>query len=274
MGYQLSINPEEVTTIITEFIRTYVSNANAEGVVIGLSGGIDSAVVSILCKKALGPERVLCLFMPDETTPKIDTEHQKIIIEKFGLKNLEIDISPIVKKINNTFPEEPDKKLIANIKARIRMILLYHYANLLHGIVCGASNKSEMLTGYFTKYGDGGVDLQPIADIYKTQVYQLARYLNIPKPLHIKPPSAGLWQGQTDEIELGMTYKILDQILYGLELKYSTQQIAQELRISEYEVDRIHTIRVKSQHKRRLPLIPKIGVRTPGLDWRVPIQEG
>lgn len=212
--------------------------------------------------------------MPDDTTPPSDETHQATIIERFNLPFIEIEIAPIVRKITTTLIDDIKKEYIANIKARIRMILLYHHANIRQHLVCGASNKSELLTGYCTKYGDGGVDIQPIGDLYKTQIYQLAQYLKIPKPILTKPPTAGLWQGQTDEQELGMTYTILDQILYGLEMKYTNNRIAQEVNVTHEEVERIRQLRIRSQHKRRMPLIPKIGIRTPGFDWRAPVQEG
>jgi NAD+ synthase len=274
ISFKLDINLEETIIIIGEFLKTYVENANVRGVVIGLSGGIDSAVTAVLCKKILGEEKILCIFMPDETTPASDEKHQAMIIEKFNLPFIEIEIAPIIHRFSSVLNNEPQKEHLANIKARTRMILLYHYALQQQRLVCGASNKSEFLTGYYTKYGDGGADIQPIADLYKTQVYQLAQYLKIPKPLLIKPPTAGLWRGQTDEQELGMTYITLDQILYGLELKYTNTQIAKEVNIPKEEVERIRQLRIRSQHKRRLPLIPKIGTRTPGFDWRVPVQEG
>ena len=212
--------------------------------------------------------------MPDETTPPQDEKHQAEIVAKFKLPHKEIEISSIIRRICSNFIDEPSKEHIANIKTRVRMILLYHEAIINHRLVCGASNKSEFLTGYFAKYGDGGVDIQPIADLYKTQIYQLAQYLKIPKPLLIKPPTAGLWHGQTDEQELGMNYATLDQILHGLEMKYSNDQIANEVNVSKEEVERIRQLRIRSQHKRRLPLVPKLGIRTSGLDWRVPVQEG
>ncbi len=212
--------------------------------------------------------------MPDETTPAADEKHQSLLIEKFNIPYLEIEIAPIIRRFNSVLEEKTTKEHLANIKARTRMILLYHHAFIRKSIVCGASNKSEFLTGYYTKYGDGGADIQPIADLYKTQVYQLAQYLKIPKQILIKPPSAGLWHGQTDEQELGMTYATLDQILYGLEMKYNISRIAKEVEVTEEEVERIRQLRIKSQHKRRLPLVPKLGSRTPGFDWRVPVQEG
>ena len=154
------------------------------------------------------------------------------------------------------------------------MILLYEYANETGSLVCGTSNKSEILVGYFTKYGDGGVDFQPLGDLYKTQIYQIAKYLKIPASIISKAPTAGLWIGQTDEKELRMSYTTLDKILYGLELKLDTESIMQFAEVKKSEVERIRLMRVKSQHKRRTPLIPKLGIRTPGLDWRSPVQEG
>jgi NAD+ synthase len=141
-------------------------------------------------------------------------------------------------------------------------------------LVCGTSNKSEILVGYFTKYGDGGADIQPIGDIYKTQVWELAKYLKIPPEIISKPPTAGLWKGQTDEQELRMSYKYLDMILSGLEQKIDFDDIAKMAGVKKSDVERIHMMRVKSQHKRRTALIPKIGIRTPGYDWRSPVQEG
>jgi NAD+ synthase len=131
-----------------------------------------------------------------------------------------------------------------------------------------------MLVGYFTKYGDGGVDIQPIGDLYKTQVWELAKYLKIPNEVVLKPPSAGLWIGQIDENELKMSYRILDKILVGLEQKMEIKEIAEILDVKIIDVERIKKMRKNSQHKRRLPLIPKVGLRTSGLDWRSPVQEG
>ena len=273
LNIDLSIDYKEVSVIIKDFIKTYVKNAGCKSVVIGLSGGIDSAVTAVLCQEALGKDNTFCIFMPDETTPLNDIKHQKIFVKKFGINSEQIEITPLVKNISSFCLEKPDKFALANIKARIRMMLLFEYANMKKSLVCGTSNKSEILLGYFTKYGDGGADIQPIGDLYKTQVYGLARHFGIPKEIISKPPTAGLWKEQTDEKELGMSYKTLDKILYGLEYKFDLSELAIVLNVTMSDIERIRQMRIKSQHKRRTALIPKIGLRTPGLDWRVPVQE-
>lgn len=274
MEIDLSIDPKEVTTIIKDFIKTYIKNSGCDGAVMGMSGGVDSAVAAILCKDALGKKNFICLFLPDVTTPKEDLKHFEILVDKFDIKYEKKDITSLVKQVNDNCLIKPDKYALANVKARSRMILLFEYANMTHRLVCGTSNKSELLVGYFTKYGDGGVDIQPIGDLYKTQVWELAKYLKVPKEIIKKPPSAGLWHGQKDEHELQMSYKILDRILGGLEQKMEVDEIADIVSVKKSDVERIKKMRVKSQHKRRSPLIPKIGLRTPGLDWRSPVQDG
>ncbi len=266
-------NPKDIATIIKEFIKTYVENAGCNSVVLGLSGGVDSAVCAFLCRDALGINNVQCVFLPDETTPALDRKHVKLFATTFHIKCTEIDISSFVASFHEALAQK--KRLtLANIKPRVRMILLYEYANETNSLVCGTSNKSEILVGYFTKYGDGGVDFQPLGDLYKTQVFQLAKYLKIPAPIIRKPPTAGLWVGQTDEKELRMSYQTLDEILYGLEQKLESSEIQKTSHASKEQIERIRMMRVKSQHKRRFPLVPKIGIRTPGLDWRSPVQEG
>lgn len=270
---ELSINPKDVSTIVKEFIKTYVKSSGCTSVVLGLSGGVDSAVSALLCKDALGVNNVQCVFLPDETTPALDRKHVELFVKTFHVHCREIQISPFVESFYGALRQKK-KMTLANIKPRVRMILLYEYANETGSLVCGTSNKSEILVGYFTKYGDGGVDFQPLGDLYKTQIYQLAKYLKIPAQIIKKPPTAGLWVGQTDEKELRMSYQTLDQILYGLELKLDIGEIQKTTNISKGQIERIRKMRIHSQHKRRTPLIPKIGIRTPGLDWRSPVQEG
>lgn len=274
MNIDLSIDVKEISIIIKDFIKTYVKNSGCKGVVIGLSGGVDSAVTAVLCKQSLGKKNTICLFLPDETTPEKDYNHYKEIVKKFDLYHAEKDISNIVKEISKNCLIEPDKYVLANIKARARMILLFEYANMKNLLVCGTSNKSEMLVGYFTKYGDGGVDIMPIGDLYKTQVWELARFLKISKEIISKPPTAGLWKGQLDEQELKLSYDKLDRILAGLERKIDYDEIVKITGVKKSDVERIRQMRIKTQHKRRAALIPKIGLRTPGYDWRSPIVRG
>jgi NAD+ synthase len=195
-------------------------------------------------------------------------------VKKFDLPCKTINISKIVKTMSEQCAAKPDRLALANMKARIRMTLLFEYANVTRSLVCGTSNKSELLVGYFTKYGDGGVDIMPIGDLYKTQVWELARFLKIPKEVVCKPPTAGLIRNQTDEGELGCSYEALDIILMGLEKKKSISKIAKNAGVKESEVERIKKMRIKSQHKRRSPMVPKIGLRTSGFDWRSPVQLG
>ena len=274
LGIKLSIDPKEVTIVVKDFIKTYVENSGCKGVVIGLSGGVDSAVTALLCRDVLGKKNTNCVFLPDETTPETDYKHYELLVKKFDLLCEKKDITSIVKQITSNCVVKPNKYALANIKARIRMILLFEYANMTNCLVCGTSNKSEILVGYFTKYGDGGVDIMPIGDLYKTQVWELAKFLKIPKEIVSKPPTAGLWHGQMDEHELKLSYNHLDKILYGLERKMDLNDIAEIVGVKKSDVVRIKRMRVKSQHKRRAAMIPKIGLRTSGLDWRSPVQEG
>jgi len=274
LDIDLSIDTKEVSVIIKDFIKTYVKNSGCKSVVIGLSGGVDSAVTTLLCKDALGKKNVKCLFLPDETTPKLDFKHLDLFVKKFDILCEKKDITNVVQQIVKHSVVKPNKYALANVKARVRMIMLFEYSNMTKSLVCGASNKSEILVGYFTKYGDGGADIQPIGDLYKTQVLELADYLKIPREIIKKSPTAGLWKGQTDEQELQLSYKDLDRILACLEKKMDIQDISDIVSVKKSDAERVKKMRVKSQHKRRTALIPKIGLRTPGLDWRSPVQEG
>ena len=274
MGINPTIDVKEASIVIQDFIKTYFYSSKCKGIVIGLSGGIDSAVTAILCKKALGKNKVKCLFLPDETTPNSDINHCKDLVKKFDLYYEKKDITSIIKDVEKASLLKPNSYTLANIKARIRMVLLFEYANMTNSLVVGTSNKSELLVGYFTKYGDGGVDIMPIGDLYKTQVYELARFLKVPEDICCKPPTAGLIKGQTDEAELKLRYEKLDKILMGLERKTDISEIAKFADVKESDVVRIKQMRKKSQHKRRTPLIPKLNLRTVGSDWRSPTFEG
>ena len=190
-----------------QFIRQ-----QAEAVVLGLSGGLDSAVVAALCAKALGPKNVLALLMPE----KRDVHYRDalLIAEQLGIEHKTVNISPIVREFDRVCVPS-DKKARANIRPRVRMALLYYYSNMLNRRVAGTGNRSEIGIGYFTKWGDGAADFFPIAHIYKTDLPKLARELGIPEKIIEKKPTAGLWRGQTDEGELGLSYEIIDAALKG-----------------------------------------------------------
>jgi NAD+ synthase len=259
----------ETVDIIHSFIKQKLKETGAKGVLIGLSGGLDSAVVAKLCADALGAEKVLCLVMPETATSEKDMKDALSFSTELGVEYRVIDITTTVSAFTELLsPMELDSKALGNIKARCRMTTLYVHANLENRLVMGTSNKSELATGYFTKFGDGGADFSPIGDLYKSQIFELARAIGIPENLIEKPPSAGLSEGQTDEGELGLSYDILDRILLGIELKMAPEDIAEKVGVEVNEVTRIHNLVNKNIHKRKMPLIPKIGIRTFGLDWR------
>lgn len=197
---------------IQDWIKVKVEDAGAKGVVVGLSGGVDSSVVAVLCNEVVP---TLGLIMPCHSE-KSDTRDALTLIEKFHISH---DSPNLTEVFDLLLPELRNQTELANanLKSRLRMSVLYHYANTENKLVVGTSNKSELLTGYFTKWGDGIADILPIADLYKTDVIKLAKDLGIPKRIIEKQPSAGLWEGQTDEEELGISYKELDRILKLIE---------------------------------------------------------
>ncbi|MEM0007210.1 MAG: NAD+ synthase [Candidatus Bathyarchaeia archaeon] len=269
----LELDWTEVEEKITRFIKDYVEKAKANGIVLGLSGGIDSSTVAALSSKAVGGNKVLGLMLPEKETynPK-DMEHARLVAEKFGLKTEAIDITPALEALQKTLPifDAEDKLSKGNLKARMRMLYIYYYANKLNLIVCGSSDKSETMMGYFTKWGDVAADISPIMDLYKTQVKKLARHLGIPKEIVEKPPSPTLWPGQTAEEELGIKYETLDLILYGLEHFMKIEDIAEQLGLQKDLVERVKERWLKMEHKRRMPLTTKLQYRTAGFDFRIP----
>ncbi|MDH7508337.1 MAG: NAD+ synthase [Methanomassiliicoccales archaeon] len=259
---------EDTELVIKDFIRQKVEESGGNGVVVGLSGGIDSAVVSKLCADAIGSEKVLNLFMPTSVSPSSDKQDVIEFCKKFNMELKIVDISPAIEGFEKILSDLNRKELIGNIMARCRMIVLYHEANLRKRIVMGTSNKSELLIGYFTKFGDGGSDFCPIGDLYKTQVRELARRIGIPQNILEKTPTAGLWSGQTDEGEIGISYTDLDRILLGFEKNLSNDEISARTGLPIHVIERIWKMHRSTVHKRKMPLIPKIGIRTLGLDWR------
>jgi NAD+ synthase len=256
---------------ITAFIARHVEAAGAKGVVLGASGGLDSAVVAALAVRALGKRNVVCLVMPSPDSDPKDEAHARLSCKSLGIKPVLRPIGPLLDGFERALPGKPDKRVKGNAKSRSRMMMLYAEAQSRGMLVCGTGNKSELLTGYFTKHGDGGVDLQPIGDLYKTQVRELGRHLGVPKPILSKPPSAGLYSGQTDEKDMGVTYEQLDSILRGMELNHPLPTIVRKTGLDPSLVGKVETMVRSTEHKRRLALVPKIGARTVGIDWRRPV---
>jgi len=252
----LRIDARKVASRISHLIRRYVESVEsvgASGVVVGMSGGVDSSVVAVLSVRALGKDRVVGLSLPEaETLNPQDRGDAKELAEKLGIRFYEVDLSETLKTLYSSIPvfDPWDRVTNGNLKARVRMLVLYYFANKHRLVVLGTSNRSELLTGYFTKYGDGASDVAPVANLYKTQIYKLASYLGIPEKIISKRPTAGLWPGQFDEDELGVEYRVLDLILYGLESRMPSSEIAAQLKIPVNTVDRVRSTWLSSEHKR------------------------
>ena len=252
------IDLEKTKSDIVEFIKSKVSEANSDGIAIGLSGGIDSTLVAYLACEAVGPDRVFGIVMPSSTTPTEDKIHGIQIAQHLGIDYKEIAIDSILNEFLSVTQLDNDNLAIGNLKARIRMSTLYYYANFKNYLVIGTGNKSEILIGYFTKHGDGACDMEPIGDLYKSEVFKLSESLNISEEILNKPPRAGLWENQTDEDEIGMSYALLDEILYlYTEKDMKNTEIAQKLDISIDDVDMIITKVIRSEHKSKVPESPE-----------------
>ncbi|UCD84786.1 MAG: NAD(+) synthase [Deltaproteobacteria bacterium] len=251
MKAERKINLNKLTEEIVDWLKAMVKEAGSRGLVFGMSGGLDSSVVAVLCKKAF-PDESLGLFMPCNSAP-LDLDDAQRVAEEFQIENKLIELSNILSELYGILEGKPylGKKgevPAANLKPRLRMIALYYFANKLNYLVVGTGNRSEMMMGYFTKYGDGGVDILPLGGLTKSEVRQLAEFLGTPTEIINKPPSAGLWEGQTDEGEMGIAYDELDRIIQSVD-KGEVPDIPGE-RIENVK----KTIRA-SEHKRSLPQI-------------------
>lgn len=257
---------------LTYFIKDEVLKTGTNKVVLGLSGGIDSAVACYLAAGALGKDNVAALLMPYKSSSEASLKDALKVVEELGINYYTIDIT---KQIDDYFSAEKNDALLGDIKVRIgnkmareRMSVLYDYSYRLKSLVLGTSNKSELLLGYGTIYGDMASALNPIGDIYKTQVYRLAKHLRVPESIIEKPPSADLWAGQSDEAELGFSYELADGIMYLLIDKMYKPKVIVSLGYDENLVNEIYRKIKKSQYKRRMPLIAKISERTINIDFR------
>jgi NAD+ synthase len=242
----------KIQSNIEAFLRESISKANADGLVFGLSGGIDSAVVAHICAKSF-KEKSLALLMPDSrVSPKEETEDALQIVDKLGLDYKLIDISLIHSQFANIV--EPEEKSLGNLRARIRATLLYYHANLKNHLVIGSSDRSEQLIGYFTKFGDGSADVLPIASLYKTQIRLLARHLGVKESIIQKKSSPHLWKGHIAEDEIGASYEEIDSILHCMADKnMPLDDIQRTTQIDKGKIEKIHQLYKKSEHKRIMP---------------------
>jgi NAD+ synthase len=262
----LTINTDLAREILAGFIRSEITRIGMSRAVIGLSGGIDSALSLALAVDALGKDNVLAVRMPYKASSKDSLDHAQLLIDQLGVPSKTIEITDMVEPL---FKLNPDMSKLrkGNIMARERMIVIYDQSEVFKGLVVGTSNKTEILLGYSTLYGDSANALNPIGDLYKTQVRQLSRAMNIPSPIIDKPPSADLWEDQTDEGELGFTYAEADKLLYLLvDQRYSPQE-AIEAGFDAKFVNAVMARIRRNQFKRMQPPIAKISNRTIGYDF-------
>jgi len=262
----LTINTKVAHNILTGFIQTEITRAGFQRAVIGLSGGIDSALSCYLAADALGPENVLAIRMPYQSSSPESLQHAELVIEALGVKSLTIPITDMVEPLFKQFPEANHVRR-GNVMARARMIILYDQSEAFKGLVVGTGNKTEILLGYTTLFGDSACALNPIGDLYKTQVRQLAREVGVPDVIIAKHPSADLWQDQTDEDELGFTYAEVDQLLYLLvDERYQPKECVQagfDRTFVEKVVERMR----RYHYKRIMAPVAKLSNRTVGYDF-------
>jgi len=252
--------PEETVSRLERFLTTQLEQTGARRLIVGMSGGLDSSVTAALCALAVGGEKVLGISLPEkETRNDKALEDARLVASKSRIRFKIIDITPIVESARTTLSAKMAKGIPwGNVKARLR------------AIVVGTGDKSEIMLGYFTKFGDGACDILPLADIYKTSVRHLARQLRIPERIRVKASSPELWPGQTAEKELGLSYEKLDRILWGLERWMLPEEIVRETGLKLTLVRKVRERWLKSEHKRRPPLALKLGYRTAGDDLRLP----
>lgn len=245
---------EEVAAEIEDFIEKQVEDSGAEGVVVGLSGGLDSATSLQLAVNALGREKVHALIMPGNPSLDQNMKDARQLAEQKEVETEEINISQVSDSIQESLPFELDREASGNVRARTRMIMLYAKANTDNLLVLGTGNKTEYLLGYFTKYGDGATDILPLKDLYKTEVRRLAESIGVDSKFIEKKPTAGLWKGQTDEDEIGMTYEEMDSILRAMAMaEFEVSEVKENMSIEDEKVDRIHEMYSNSAHKRNGP---------------------
>jgi NAD+ synthase len=245
---------------VQRFVSDYLAKSDAKGgLVIGLSGGLDSAVCLELCTRAVGSKKVLGLILPTKSSPPNDASDAAAHTKKLGVECITIDITLVLESYSKLLPSASDK-IMGNLAARTRMAILYHYAAIRGGLVVGTSDRSEILVGYYTKWGDGGSDLMPIAGLYKTEVRELARHhLGIPPEIAEKKSSPRLWPEQLAEDELGIDYATLDKILHlRIDKKVGVREAARRLGVAPEQVRKVDLMVKSSEHKRAMPPAPSL----------------
>jgi len=265
----LQINPELVRKILVGFIQNEVRKVGFERVVLGLSGGVDSSLVATLAAEALGPKNVLGVIMPYRTSDPKSMSDALQVVRQLGIEHLEVDITPQIDAYFARFPDA-DPRRRGNKMARERKSIEYDQSSAFRALVIGTSNKTELLLGYGTIYGDMASAINPIGDLYKTQVWQLADAVGVPTAIVQKAPSADLWSGQSDETELGFQYRMIDQLLYYLvDRRYSVDELKRQGFDQAFITEIVRRVR-ENQYKRRLPLIAKLSSRTIDREFRYP----
>lgn len=265
----LALNMRSVRSMLVQFIKDEIHNAGFTKAVIGLSGGIDSAVSTYLAVEALGAKNVLVVLMPYKTSSPESKADAEVVVKDLGVRSEIVDITPMVEPLFES-QKISDNLRKGNIMARQRMIVLYDYSQKEKSLVIGTSNKTESLLGYGTLFGDMACAINPLGDLYKTHIWDLAEKLSVPEKIIKKKPTADLWQGQTDEGELGFSYRTVDKLLYYM---IDERRTDDELIAIGFERSFCATVRRKvqvNQFKRRPPVIAKISHRTINVDFRYP----
>lgn len=265
----LTINPTILRTILVEFLRDETRTAGFDRAVLGLSGGVDSALCAYLAAEALGKHNVLGLILPYRTSNPKSREDAELVVRELGIRSEVVDITPMVDAFLSG-EADVDRVRAGNVMARQRMIVLYDRSSKERALVYGTSNKTELLLGYGTLFGDMACALNPLGDLYKSQVWQLAAHVGVPAAIVEKKPSADLWEGQTDEGELGFSYVNVDHLLY---LLVDERRRPEEVFAAGFEpamVERVQRMIRQSQFKRRPPIVAKVSHRTVNVDFRYP----
>jgi len=263
---KLEINPSLARKILTGFIRSETTRAGFDRAVVGLSGGVDSALTCALAAEALGPENVLAVRMPYATSTSESLDHAELVIKLTGVQGVTLPITDAADVLLDDIPNDQQVRR-GNIMARMRMIVLFDQSADFHGLVIGTGNKTELLLGYTTQFGDAASAINPLGDLYKTQVWQLAAEMGVPEVILEKPPSADLWIGQTDEGELGFAYEQVDRLLYLLVDRRHSPEDCVEAGFELKFVETVVSLVQRNHFKRVMPPIAKLSNRTIGYDF-------